>query len=74
MALKEKISSDMQEAMRAKAAARLSALRMIRAELLNAEKEKGEPVTDERAIAILQKMIKQRRDSAAQFEQAGRAE
>ena len=45
---------------------------MVRAEILKAEKEKGETVGDERAMAILQSMLKQRQDSIEQFERAGR--
>jgi uncharacterized protein YqeY len=56
----------------AKDEAKTGALRMIRAEFLKAEKEKGTPVDDTRAMAILQTMLKQRQESIDQFEKAGR--
>lgn len=70
----EKIAADMKSAMLGKEAARLQTLRLVRAEFLKAEKEKGEALTEERAMAILQSMIKQRRDSIEQFTAAGRAD
>ncbi len=73
--LVEKISADMKTAMLSKDSERLSTLRLIRAEFLKAEKEKNEgPVNDERAMAILQSMIKQRRDSIEQYTAANRAD
>jgi uncharacterized protein YqeY len=72
MEIANRLKQDMKEAMVARDSARLSALRLIRAELLTAEKEKGESPDQTRAIAILQKMLKQRQDSMAQFASAGR--
>lgn len=63
----EQISADMKTAMMQKDTNRLATIRLIRAEFLKAEKEKGEKVTEERAMAILQSMIKQRRDSIEQY-------
>lgn len=72
METKDKISQDLKSAMLAKDEERLSAIRMIRAELLKAEKEKGQAVDETRVMAILQTMLKQRQDSIEQFEKAGR--
>lgn len=58
--------------MKSKDSARLSALRMILAELVNKEKEKGIPVTDEQAVQVLQSMVRKRRDAIEQFRAAGR--
>ena len=74
MGLKEQISEDMKAAMIAKNSERLGALRLIKAELLKAEKEKGLALDSTREMAVLQSMLKQRRDSIEQFEAAGRTE
>ena len=74
MSIKNQLANDMKEAMKARDQARLGALRLIRAELLKAEKEKGEELGEEREMAILQKLIKQRREAIEQYEQAGRAD
>jgi uncharacterized protein YqeY len=74
MSIMEKVQQDMKDAMRAQDAARLGAIRLIRAELLKAEKDKGLKLDEAREMAVLQTMLKQRRDSIEQFEQAGRAE
>jgi uncharacterized protein YqeY len=74
MSLKEKIISDLTEAMKAKDAARLSTLRMVKANLMNRQIEKGGELTDEEVTKALQSLVKQRRDSIEQYEKAGRAE
>ena len=74
MSLKERIVKDMTAAMKAKAAARLSTLRMVKAAVQNREIEKGEPLNDEETVKLLQSLVKQRRDSVEQYEKAGRAE
>ena len=74
MTIVERISVDLKDAMRARDEGRTGALRLIRAELLKAEKEKNQVVDDQRAMAILQTMIKQRHDSIEQFERAGRVD
>jgi uncharacterized protein len=74
MGMKEKISEDLKASMMARDEQRTGALRLLRAELLKAEKEKGLAVDDARAMAILQSMLKQRLDSIEQFESAGRQE
>ncbi len=59
-------------AMRAKEKERLNALRLITAECKSVEVDERSEIDDDRALAILDKMSKQRRDSIAQYEAAGR--
>ncbi len=72
MSLKEKIIADLTDAMKAKDAARLSTLRMVKANLMNRQIEKGGELTDEEVGKALQSLVKQRRDSIEQYEKAGR--
>jgi uncharacterized protein YqeY len=74
MNLKERIVADMTAAMRAKDAARLSTLRMVKANVMNREIEKGGELTDEELTKAMQSLVKQRRDSIEQYEKAGRQE
>ena len=74
MSLKERIVSDMTAAMKAKDAARLSTLRMVKANIMNREIEKGSDLTDEELTKAFQSLVKQRRDSIEQYEKAGRKE
>ena len=74
MSLKERITGDMTTAMKAKDAARLSTLRMVKAAVQNREIEKGGALSDEELVKALQSLVKQRRDSVEQYEKAGRAE
>jgi len=60
--------------MRAKEKARLGAIRLIQAEVKRIEVDERIEIDDQRLIAIMDKMIKQRRDSIAQYEAAGRQE
>jgi uncharacterized protein YqeY len=74
MTLKERIVSDLTSAMKSKDAARLSALRMVKANIMNREIEKGGELSDEETSKALQALVKQRRDSIEQYQQAGRQE
>jgi uncharacterized protein YqeY len=74
MSLKEKITSDLTAAMKAKDANRLSTLRMVKANLMNRQIEKGGDLTDDEVTKALQSLVKQRRDSVEQYEKAGRTE
>ena len=74
MSLKQQIHTAMKEAMRAKEKARLGAIRLIQAEVKRIEVDERIEIDDQRLIAIMDKMIKQRRDSIAQYEAAGRQE
>ena len=72
MALKDQIIADMTAAMKAKDAARTSTLRMVKAAIMNREKEGGEQLTDEDVTKLLRSQMKQRRDSVEQYQKAGR--
>ena len=74
MNLEEQIKRDLTDAMKAKDADRLSTLRMVKANLMNRQIEKGGALTDEEVTKALQSLVKQRRDSIEQYEKAGRAE
>ncbi|MDQ3063941.1 MAG: GatB/YqeY domain-containing protein, partial [Acidobacteriota bacterium] len=74
MSLKDKIISDLTTAMKAKDANRLSVLRMVKANIMNRQIEKGADLTDEEITKALQSLVKQRKDSIDQYEKAGRAE
>ncbi|MDR0251065.1 MAG: GatB/YqeY domain-containing protein [Burkholderiales bacterium] len=74
MSLKATITEHMKDAMRAKNAFRLGTIRMLLAEIKRHEidKLKGSEISDADTVAIVDKMIKQRKDSAAQYEAAQR--
>lgn len=74
MGLKEQITEDMKTAMRAKDAGRLGTIRLIIAEIKRREVDERIDVTDEQTLVIIEKMIKQRKDSITQFEAGGRAD
>ncbi len=74
MSLKERIVGDMTAAMKAQDAARLSVLRMVKAAVMNREKENNTELKDEEVTKVLQSLVKQRRDSVEQYEKAGREE
>ena len=74
MSLKEQIISDLTAAMKAKDADRLSTLRMVKANLMNRQIDKGSELTDDEVAKALQSLVKQRRDSIEQYEKAGRTE
>ena len=72
MSLKEQIISDMTAAMKAQDAARTSTLRMVKAAIMNREKDGGGELTDEDIQKLLRTQVKQRRDSVEQYEKANR--
>ena len=74
MTLKERITEDMKAAMRSKDAARLSTIRMLLAAVKQREVDERIALTDADVLAIIDKMIKQRKDSITQFEAGGRAD
>ena len=73
-ALKDRITEDMKAAMRAREADRLGAIRMLLAAIKQKEVDERISADDAQVAAIVDKLIKQRRDSNAQFEQAGRTD
>jgi hypothetical protein len=74
MTLAERIGKDMTDAMKARDQARLSALRMLKAAMMNAEVSKGRTLDEADAQQVLASQIKQRRDSIEQFTAGGRQE
>jgi uncharacterized protein YqeY len=74
MSLKDTIILDLTAAMKAQEAERVSTLRMVKANLMNRQIEKGGELTDEEVQKALQSLVKQRRDSIEQYSKAGRDE
>jgi uncharacterized protein YqeY len=72
MGLTDKVNADITSAMKAKDAPRLSALRMIKAALMNKSVEKGRDLDDVDAVQVIASLVKQRRDSIEQFSKAAR--
>ncbi len=72
MSLKQQINDDMKAAMRAKETARLGAIRLLLAAMKQREVDERIELTDADVVAIIEKMLKQRRDSISQYEAAGR--
>jgi len=70
--LKARIGEDMKAAMRARDAGRLGAIRMLLAAIKQKEVDERVVADDVQVVAIVDRMIRQRRESVAQFEQAGR--
>ena len=74
MTLKERITEDMKAAMRASEKERLSTIRMVQAAIKQREVDERIALDDAQVIALLEKMVKQRKESIAQFELGGRAD
>jgi uncharacterized protein YqeY len=74
MLLRDKVNGDIATAMKAKDAARLSALRMMKAAITNKGVEKGHDLDDAEVLQVLTSLVKQRRDSIEQFSKAGRTD
>ena len=74
MALRDQINNDLKDAMRAGDARRRDALRLLTAALKQKEVDERKALGDPDVVAVIDKMIKQRRESIAQFEQGGRTD
>jgi uncharacterized protein len=74
MKLNEQVTHDIAAAMKAKNQARLSALRMLKAAIMNKGVEKGRDLEDAEVLQIVSTLVKQRRDSIEQFSKAGRTD
>ena len=72
MTLKDRITADMKDAMRAKATARLSTIRLLLAAIKQREVDERKVLADGDIVAAIDKMVKQRKDSIAQFEAGNR--
>ena len=74
MSLKDRIQDDMKVAMRAKDKHRLGVIRLILAAIKQREVDERIELSDAQALAVLEKMIKQRRESLAQYQSANRTD
>lgn len=72
MSLKDRITEDMKSAMKAKDSARLGAIRLLLAAIKQKEVDERIALDDAQVIAVIEKMLKQRKDSIAQYEAAKR--
>lgn len=72
MALKEQITNDMKESMKSGAKDRLGVIRLILAAVKQKEVDERITLEDPQVLAVLEKMLKQRRESVTQFQQGGR--
>ncbi len=72
MTLKEKLSDDMKAAMRAKESEKLATIRLINAAIKQREVDERIELGDDQVLSVIEKMIKQRKDSITQFEAGGR--
>jgi len=72
--LKQRLTDDMKAAMKAGDKPRLAVIRLINAAVKQREVDERIELSDEQVLAVLDKMVKQRRDSVTQYRQAGRAE
>jgi uncharacterized protein YqeY len=74
MQLRDKVNADIAAAMKSKEAARLSALRMLKAAIMNKGVEKAHDLDDAEVLQVVSTLVKQRRDSIEQFSKAGRTD
>jgi uncharacterized protein YqeY len=74
MSIKEQLTADMKTAMRAKDMARLSAIRLLLAAIKQREVDDKVEATDELVTSVIGKLVKQRRDSVVQYQNANRPE
>lgn len=72
MSLRDKITEDMKQAMRDKAAARLSTIRMLLAAIKQREVDERIILDDAQVLTVIEKLLKQRRESIVQFEKGAR--
>ena len=72
MGLREKIDSDVKEALKSGAKDKLSTLRMLNAALKNKQIDKRRPLSDDEVVETVRSLIKQRKDSIEQFAKGGR--
>lgn len=72
MSLKQRLTDDMKTAMKAGEKDRLAAIRLINAAIKQKEVDERVEMDDARVIAVLEKMVKQRKDSIEQYDKAGR--
>jgi uncharacterized protein YqeY len=74
MSMNDQVGADITAAMKARDASRLSALRMLKAAVMNKSVEKGRDLDDAEVLQVVASLVKQRRDSIEQFTNAGRTD
>jgi uncharacterized protein YqeY len=74
MTLRDRVNEDMKSAMKAREAERLSTIRLLLAAVKQREVDERITLDDAGVVAVVEKMLKQRKDSVQQYEQAGRAD
>ena len=74
MSMNDQVGADIAAAMKARDASRLSALRMLKAAVMNKSVEKGRDRDDAEVLQVVASLVKQRRDSIEQFTNAGRTD
>ena len=74
MSMNDQVGADITAAMKARDASRLSALRMLKAAMMNKSVEKGRDLDDAEVLQVVASLVKQRRDSIEQFTNAGRTD
>jgi uncharacterized protein YqeY len=74
MSMNDQVGADIAAAMKARDASRLSALRMLKAAVMNKSVEKGRDLDDAEVLQLVASLVKQRRDSIEQFTNAGRTD
>jgi uncharacterized protein YqeY len=74
MPLADRVNTEIAASMKAKDAGRLSALRMLKAAIMNKGVEKGHDLDDAEIVQVVTSLVKQRRDSIEQFSKAGRTD
>jgi uncharacterized protein len=74
MLLRDKVNAEIAAAMKSKDTARLSALRMLKAAIMNKGIEKSHDLDDAEVLQVISSLVKQRRDSIEQFAKAGRTD
>ena len=74
MSMNDQVGADIAAAMKARDASRLSALRMLKAAVMNKSVEKGRDLEDAEVLQVVASLVKQRRDSIEQFTNAGRTD
>jgi uncharacterized protein YqeY len=72
--MNDQVGADIAAAMKARDASRLSALRMLKAAVMNKSVEKGRDLDDAEVLQVVASLVKQRRDSIEQFTNAGRTD
>ena len=72
--LRDRVTADMKDAMRAKATARLSTIRLLLAAIKQREVDERKTLSDADVVAVIDKMVKQRKDSITQFDAGNRAD